>query len=110
MLNLVLENQDQKIIDEAIQRRKGIILAVNKWDLIEKDTNTAKDFEDETKIRLGGINYLPMIFISALTKQRIYKLIDLAKIIQDERLKKIPTKELNETTFRRNKEKSSTLH
>jgi GTP-binding protein len=92
-----VENQDQKIIDEAIQRRKGIILAVNKWDLIEKDTNTAKDFEDETKIRLGGINYLPMIFISALTKQRIYKLIDLAKIIQDERLKKISTKELNET-------------
>ena len=92
-----IENQDQKIIDEAIQRRKGIILAVNKWDLIEKDTNTAKDFEDETKIRLGGINYLPMIFISALTKQRIYKLIDLAKIIQDERLKKISTKELNET-------------
>jgi GTP-binding protein len=91
-----IENQDQKIIDEAIQRRKGIILAVNKWDLIEKETNTAKEFEDETKLRLGGINYLPMIFISALTKQRIYKLIDLAKTIQNERLKKIPTKELNE--------------
>lgn len=91
-----IENQDQKIIDEAIQRRKGIILAVNKWDLINKETNTAKEFENETKLRLGGINYLPMIFISALTKQRIYKLIDLAKLIYNERLKKIPTKELNE--------------
>lgn len=91
-----IENQDQKIIDEAIQRRKGIILAVNKWDLIDKETNTAKEFENETKLRLGGINYLPMIFISALTKQRIYKLIDLAKLIYNERLKKISTKELNE--------------
>ena len=91
-----LENQDQKIIDEAIQRRKGIILAVNKWDLVEKDTNTAKDFEEETTKRLGGISYLPLVFISALTKQRIYKLIELAKSIQVERLKKIPTKKLNE--------------
>src|SRR5690606_6862328 len=41
-----IENQDQKIIDEAVRRRKGIIIAVNKWDLIEKDTNTAKKFED----------------------------------------------------------------
>ncbi|MBK8945676.1 MAG: ribosome biogenesis GTPase Der [Ignavibacteriae bacterium] len=91
-----LENQDQKIIDEAIQRRKGIILAVNKWDLVEKETNTSKKFEDEIKLTLGGINYLPIIFISALTKQRIYKLIDLAKTIQEERSKKIPTNELNE--------------
>ena len=91
-----LENQDQKIIDEAIQRRKGIILAVNKWDLVEKETNTAKKFEDEIYHSLGSINYLPIIFISALTKQRIYKLIDLAKTIQTDRLKKIPTSELNE--------------
>lgn len=91
-----LENQDQKIIDEAIHRRKGIILAVNKWDLVEKETNTAKKFEDEMKFNLGGINYLPIVFISALTKQRIYKLIDLAKSIQVDRSKKIPTSELNE--------------
>ena len=91
-----LENQDQKIIDEAIQRRKGIILAVNKWDLIEKDTNTAKDFEEQITSTLGGIGYIPTVFISALTKQRIYKIIELAKTIQAERLKKIPTKELNE--------------
>lgn len=91
-----LENQDQKIIDEAIQRRKGIILAVNKWDLIEKDTNTALRFEEETKVKLGGIGYLPMVFISALTKQRIYKLVDIAKKIQEDRLQKIATKSLND--------------
>ncbi|MCB0732191.1 MAG: ribosome biogenesis GTPase Der [Ignavibacteriae bacterium] len=92
-----IENQDQKIISEAIQRRKGIILAVNKWDLIDKETNTAKTFEIAINEKLGGINYLPVIFISALTKQRIYKLIDLAKEMQEERTKKIPTKVLNET-------------
>ncbi len=91
-----LENQDQKIIDEAIHRRKGIILAVNKWDLVEKDTNTAQEFAQETTLRLGGISYLPIIFISALTKQRIYKIIDMAKEVQVERLKKISTKELND--------------
>lgn len=91
-----IENQDQKIIDEAVRRRKGIIIAVNKWDLIEKDTNTAKKFEDEIKLRTGSIDYLPIIFISALTKQRIYKLIDLSINIDQERKKKIPTKELNE--------------
>lgn len=91
-----IENQDQKIIDEAVRRRKGIIIAVNKWDMIEKDTNTAKKFEDEIKLRTGSIDYLPIIFISALTKQRIYKLIDLSINIDQERKKKIPTKELNE--------------
>ncbi|PID59822.1 MAG: ribosome biogenesis GTPase Der [Ignavibacteriae bacterium] len=91
-----LENQDQKIIDEAIQRRKGIIIAVNKWDLIEKETNTAREFEIEILSKLGSIQYLPIIFISALTKQRIYKIIDLAKTIQAERNKKIPTKQLND--------------
>ncbi len=91
-----IENQDQKIIDEAIRRRKGIILAVNKWDLIEKETNTAKHFEEEINSQLGAIDYLPIIFISALTKQRIYKLIDLAKSVREDRLKKIPTSELND--------------
>lgn len=94
---LGLDKQDQKIIDEAISRRKGIILAVNKWDLVEKDTNTSKYFEQEIKQRLGSLDYIPIIFISALTKQRIFKLIELAKKIAEERKKKIPTSVLNET-------------
>ena len=90
------EKQDQKIIDEAVQRRKGIILAVNKWDLIEKDSNTAHQFEKSLKQKMGSLHYIPVIFISALTKQRIYKLIDLAKEVHAQRRTKIPTSELNE--------------
>ena len=91
-----LEKQDQKIIDEAFRWRKGLIIAVNKWDLIEKETNTSKKFEDEIKQKLGSVDFAPLIFISALTKQRIYKLIEMCQTIQAEREKKITTSELNE--------------
>ncbi len=92
-----IEKQDQKIIDEAVNRRKSIILAVNKWDLIEKDTNTARQFEVAIKEKMGSIDYIPIVFISALTKQRIYKLIDMAIEIFRERKKQISTSDLNET-------------
>src|SRR3989337_1840551 len=91
-----LEKQDQKILDEALRWRKGLIIAVNKWDLIEKDTNTAKKFEDEIKDKLGTLDFAPLVFISAFTKQRIYKLIEMCQNIQKERAKKITTSELNE--------------
>jgi GTPase len=90
------EKQDQKIIDEAVRWRKGIILAVNKWDLIEKETNTSKQYEDAIIKKLGSIDYPPIIFISALTKQRIFKLIDLCIETEHERKKKIPTSQLND--------------
>lgn len=91
-----IENQDQKIIQEAVRRRKGLIIAINKWDLIEKETNTARQFEIAVKEKVGMADYIPVITISALTKQRIYKLIDLAKKINEERKKKIPTSQLND--------------
>jgi GTPase len=91
-----LEKQDQKIIDEAISRRKGILIAVNKWDLIEKDSKTSKIYEDKLRDKMGSIDYLPIIFISALTKQRIFNLIDLSSKIYEEKNKKIPTSELND--------------
>ncbi len=94
---LGIEKQDKQIIDEAVRRRKGLIIAVNKWDLIEKETNTAKMYEDQIRESLGKIDYAPIIFISAITKQRIFKLIELAKEIESERKKKIPTNQLNET-------------
>lgn len=93
---LGIEKQDQKIIDEAVRRRKGLILAVNKWDLIEKDTNTAKEYADEIRLKTGSIDYVPIAFVSALTKQRIFKLIEIAKKVHEERHKKIPTHELND--------------
>ncbi|MFO7526498.1 MAG: ribosome biogenesis GTPase Der [Ignavibacteriaceae bacterium] len=90
-----LENQDQKIIDEVVRWRKGLVIAVNKWDLVEKETNTAKEVEIDIQDKMGSIDYAPVIFISALTKQRIFKLIDLCRQIGKERKRKIPTNELN---------------
>jgi GTP-binding protein len=90
-----LENQDQKIIDEVVRWRKGLVIAVNKWDLVEKETNTAKEVELDIQDKMGSIDYAPVIFISALTKQRIFKLVDLCKQIGLERKRKIPTSELN---------------
>ncbi|MCU0344331.1 MAG: ribosome biogenesis GTPase Der [Ignavibacterium sp.] len=90
------EKQDQKIIDEVVRWRKGLIIAVNKWDLMEKETNTARDYELAVKDKLGTVDFAPVIFISALSRQRIFKLIDLCKKVQVERTKKIPTSELND--------------
>ena len=90
-----LEKQDQKIIDEVVRWRKGLILAVNKWDLVEKDTGTSAIYEKALHHKMGAIDYAEVIFISALTKQRIFKLIDLSKQVREQRKKKISTKDLN---------------
>ena len=94
--NLGLEKQDQKIIDEVVRWKKGLIIAVNKWDLIEKDSNTSSRYEKSILEKLGAVNYAEVIFISAITKQRIFKLLDISKTVQSERRKKIPTNRLNE--------------
>lgn len=90
-----LEKQDQKIIDEVVRWRKGLIIAVNKWDLVEKDSNTSAAYEKAIHQKMGAIDYAEVIFISALTKQRIFKLVELSKQVSEERKKKIPTKDLN---------------
>ena len=94
--NIGLEKQDQKIIDEVVRWRKGLILAVNKWDLVEKESGTAAFYEKALHQKMGAIDYAETIFISALTKQRIFKLIELSKQVNEERKKKISTKELND--------------
>jgi len=91
-----IENQDKKIIHEAITFNKGIVLVVNKWDLVEKDSNTAKKVEDKIKEEIKTLDYVPVIFTSALTKQRIFKVIDTAKLVHEERNKTIKTSELND--------------
>ena len=91
-----LEKQDQKIIDEVVRWKKGLIIAVNKWDLVEKDSNTAGAFEKNMLEKLGAINYAEIIFISALTKQRIFKLIEICKNVAANRKLKIQTKKLND--------------
>ena len=91
-----LEHQDLRIIETAVERKRGVVIAVNKWDLIEKDALTAKAYEKALKERLRQYDFLPVIFISALTRQRIFKVIDLVRTVDAEQRKRIPTSDLNE--------------
>lgn len=91
-----IADQDKKVIEYAFHFNKGIVLAVNKWDLIEKDTHTARQFELDIESKIPYIRFLPIIFISALTKQRIFKTIDIALSVHQERRKRIATSELND--------------
>jgi len=94
-----LERQDLRIIGETADLKKGIVIAVNKWDLIEKDSNTAIEYEHALRERLKVFDYVPILFISAKTKQRIFKVLDLAKVVYDERNKRVKTSELNKVFF-----------
>lgn len=91
-----LEAQDVRILAEIERFNKGIIIALNKWDLVEKETNTFKDFEDSLKAKIPTMSYVPVISISALTKQRISKLMILVDEVINERKKTISTSKLNE--------------
>jgi GTP-binding protein len=91
-----LERQDARVIDEAAEKKKGMIIAINKWDLVEKDTMTAKHYEDKIRAALPTFDYIPIIFVSAVTKQRVTKIIELAKQVNDERHKRISTSKLND--------------
>lgn len=89
--------QDLSIFAMAAKKGKGIVVLVNKWDLIEeKKTNTVKDYEKELKKRFAPFSDVPIIFISVTEKQRIFKSIETALEVYDNRLRKIPTSQLNE--------------
>src|SRR6185436_12492524 len=88
--------QDLSIYSLAARKGKGIVLLVNKWDLVEKETNTARDYENELKKRIAPFNDVPILFISAKTKVRIYKVIETALEVYENRQKKITTSELND--------------
>ncbi len=93
-----ITHQDFEIISEAVKMNKGVVIAVNKWDLIEdKDSNTAKLLERDIFERIKMFDYIPVMFVSAMTKQRLYKLLDLCIEVHDERRKRIPTSLLNDT-------------
>lgn len=91
-----LEDQDKKIINLINDERKGIIIAMNKWDLVEKDYKTAEKLSEKILSEIRTFDYVPIFYISALTKQRITKLIDAAKQINERRNTRIKTSELNE--------------
>lgn len=99
------EGQDENIFWLAEKNRKGIVIFVNKWDLIEKETNTMKDYEAKIREEIAPFKDVPIIFISALTKQRVFKAIETAVEVFENRKKRIPTSKLNEAMldiFRQN--------
>lgn len=91
-----LEAQDMSIISLALKYRKGIMIMVNKWDLIEKENNTAEKYKKAIIQKLGQLDYIPIIFTSVVKKQRIFQAIEKAIEIYDNRNSKIPTSKLNE--------------
>lgn len=91
------ESQDMNIFSIAQRNRKGIVILVNKWDLIEnKGANSIKEFEAIIRNRIGQFSDVPILFISALTKQRILKAVETAMEVYENRKKKIKTSKLNE--------------
>lgn len=91
-----LESQDINIFHLAEKNKKGVVILVNKWDLIEKNDKTMKAFEEQIKHKLQPFTDVPILFISVLNKQRIFKAIETALEVQKNRAKKIPTSKLND--------------
>ena len=91
------DGQVQNIFWLAHRNNKGIVILVNKWDLIAKDTATLRQFEKAIKEKIAPFTDVPIVFISALNKQRIYKAIEVAQKVYESRSRRIPTRKLNDT-------------
>lgn len=94
---LGIEAQDMTLLGQIQKKKKGLVIAVNKWDLIENKTNaTTKEHEQEIINKIQPFNDVPILFISALEKQRIHKVLDKAVEVYKNRERKISTSKLNE--------------
>ncbi|MFZ1748657.1 MAG: ribosome biogenesis GTPase Der, partial [Saprospiraceae bacterium] len=91
-----IESQDLSILGLIQKRKKGLVILVNKWDLIAKETNTARDFEKNLKEKIAPFNDVPVLFTSVLDKQRIYKTVEVALKVNENRTQKIKTSVLND--------------
>lgn len=91
-----MEAQDMSIVQLAHKNKKGILILVNKWDLVDKDTHTAEQFRKSIYERLGEYSYIPILFVSMLTKQRVYQAVEKAAEIYENRQSKISTSQLND--------------
>ena len=87
--------QDKTIVDNVIKKGKGLIFLVNKWDLVEKDTHTVKEFTEEISYQFRSLVHYPILYISALTKQRVSKVLGIAQTVFETRQKSITTSKLN---------------
>ena len=92
-----VEAQDVNIISLAQRQGKGMVVMVNKWDLIEKDSKTSEKFRKEIQEKLAPIDYLPILFASVINKQRIYQVMEKAVQVYENKTKKVPTSKLNDT-------------
>ena len=90
-----LTEQDKKIAGVAHEAGKGIVVVVNKWDLIEKETNTMRDFKKKIESELLFMSYAPIIFISVLEKQRLFQVMEMVKYVAEKRALRVPTGQLN---------------
>lgn len=93
---LGIERQDLNIINEVLQAKKGIVILVNKWDLVEKETNTMDAFKAKILERMAPFTDVPIIFTSTISKQRIHKALETAVEVYQARIQKIPTSQVNE--------------
>ncbi|HOO42229.1 MAG TPA: ribosome biogenesis GTPase Der [Bacteroidales bacterium] len=93
---LGVESQDMNIFQLIIRNKKGCVIVVNKWDLVEKETNTLKEYERNIRERLAPFNDVPVIFSSVVKKQRILNVLDAAAKVFENRSRRIPTSRLNE--------------
>lgn len=91
-----LESQDMNILSLIQKNNKGLIVLVNKWDLIEKDSNSTIRIENEIREKTAPFTDYPILFISAINKQRIHKVLELIESVNENRNRKISTSELNE--------------
>ena len=87
--------QDAHVASYALDELKGIMVVVNKWDLVEKDTHTMHEFTQRVRSELKFMDFAPLLFISALTRQRVQKVIPIARHVQEERNVRIPTSDVN---------------
>lgn len=92
--------QDLNIFSLAVKKGKGIVVLVNKWDLMEKETNTARDYEKALKLRLAPFTDVPVLFISATEKVRIFKAIEAALEVYENRHRKVSTSKLNDVMLK----------
>ena len=90
-----IEGQDVNILNLIIRNRKGVVLLVNKWDLVEKETNTMKGLEKQIRDKCAPFQDFPIIFISAINKQRVFRVLETAMEVFQNRMQKIQTSALN---------------
>ena len=91
-----LQAQDMNIFSLVVRNKKGCVIVVNKWDLIEKDNHTMKAFEEQIRRRVAPFDDVPIIFTSVLNKQRILDVLQTAMQVYYSRIRKIPTSQLND--------------